>query len=245
MGRHGSICVRREQALILRKHIGAVMDVCWSPFEETTLVSASSSSVIYSWDTRTPKASYNLSHLPHTSQPDEVITDSEEFLALVISRMSCVLFLPGLLIAATLSAVHLTRDACVIRRLSGCFCWSWRTCAVHELHVKITCLSTFCLQDPVQKMVVPVKGTTQVSFNRKNAFLLASAFGNEVGIWDVRKVRALLAYFSSNRYGLRRRKCTIVPLGLGNAFTRCGHFTSYQQQHYIPYDYACQTSIEW
>lgn len=52
----------------------------------------------------------------------------------------------------------------------------------------------------MQKMVVPVKGTTQVSFNRKNAFLLASAFGNEVGIWDVRKVRPSCLF--SRRIGI-------------------------------------------
>lgn len=145
MGRHGSMCVRRGQALILRKHIGAVMDVCWSPFEETTLVSASSSSVIYSWDTRTPKASQVITCLicrtPRNRTKSSLIARSSRrwwFRVCLVSWFFLAFSLPP-----TLSAVNLARDTCVIRQLLGCFCWSWRTCAVHELHVKITCLSTF------------------------------------------------------------------------------------------------------
>lgn len=53
-------------------------------------------------------------------------------------------------------------------------------------------LPTFRSQNPVQEWKVPGGDsrvlTTQVSFNRKNEYLLASAKINQVYIWDSRKV---------------------------------------------------------
>eukprot|EP00904_Undaria_pinnatifida_P003680 jgi/Undpi1/13312/HiC_scaffold_8.g02973.m1 len=44
-------------------------------------------------------------------------------------------------------------------------------------------------QAPVQEWKVPGALTSHVSFNRKNAHLLASSFQNQVCIWDLRKVQ--------------------------------------------------------
>lgn len=59
-------------------------------------------------------------------------------------------------------------------------------------------LPTFRFQDPVQEWKVPGgdsrKLTMQVSFNRKNEYLLASAKVNQVYIWDTRKVSVSLHF---------------------------------------------------
>ncbi|CAM9282771.1 unnamed protein product, partial [Laminaria digitata] len=63
--------------------------------------------------------------------------------------------------------------------------------------------SIFCwdtrAQSPVQEWKVPGVLTSHVSFNRKNAHLLASSFQNQVCIWDLRKVQkpvlTILAHF--------------------------------------------------
>lgn len=61
--------------------------------------------------------------------------------------------------------------------------------------VLVAMFPTFRPQDPVQEWKVPGGDsrvlTTQVSFNRKNAFLLASAQVNQVYIWDSRWVSFL------------------------------------------------------
>lgn len=64
-------------------------------------------------------------------------------------------------------------------------------------------LTTFRFQNPVQEWKVPGGDsrvlTTQVSFNRKNEYLLASAKINQVYIWDSRKV-GVWDFSSSDRF---------------------------------------------
>lgn len=74
------------------------------------------------------------------------------------------------------------------RFVVGNLCESLRLCSIHFL------LLTSWLQNPVQAWKVPGGDsrvlTTQVSFNRKNSYLLASSQVNQVYIWDTRKVGA-------------------------------------------------------
>lgn len=77
------------------------------------------------------------------------------------------------------------------RFVLGNLCEPVRLCSIHCL------LLTSWLQNLVQAWKVPGGDsrvlTTQVSFNRKNPYLLASSQVNQVYIWDMRKVGTFIA----------------------------------------------------